>query len=167
MRSNLVLKPKYERQILQQSLRNYFLRFKRTHITQEKGNLTMVARRSSGLQRSPKAASPQKSWENHPDTCFTRENRRQTSRESSVDSHTGDQKRDIVTGANLTPLMVAECLVGRSMQSREPLQRQDSINDASQDTVPPVLETTNQTTPSDPINCLAEVLVGMHNRPSA
>ena len=44
------------------------------------------------------------------------------------------------------------------MQSREPLQRQDSNNDESQDSVPTVLETTNQTTPSDPIKCLAEVV---------
>ena len=50
------------------------------------------------------------------------------------------------------------------MQPFKPLQGQDSTNDVSQDTVLPVLETTNQTTRSDTINRLAEVLVG--NRPS-
>ena len=73
----------------------------------------------------------------------------------------------MVTGAKPTPHTVPEFLTGRPMQSREPLQRQDSVNDESQDTVPPVLETTNHTTPPDPINRLAAVLVGMTNRPSA
>ena len=53
------------------------------------------------------------------------------------------------------------------MQSRDPLQRQNSNNDESQDTIPQVSEATTPTTPSDPINRLAEVLVGMNNRPSA
>ena len=98
---------------------------------------------------------------------FSRTNQKETSRDSSVDSYTSKQNRDMVTGANPTPHLVPEFLTGRPMQSREPLQRQDSYNDESQDTVPPVPETTHQTTPSDPINHLAEVLVGMHNRPSA
>ena len=68
----------------------------------------------------------------------------------------------MVTGANPTPQLVPEFLSGRPMQSHEPLQRQDSGNNESQDTVPPVPETTHQTTPSDTINCLAEVLVCMH-----
>ena len=63
-----------------------------------------------------------------------------------------------MTGANPTPHKVPEIRTGRPMQPREPLQRQDSNNDESQDTVPPVLETTNQTTPSDPIKRLAEVV---------
>ena len=53
------------------------------------------------------------------------------------------------------------------MQSRENLQRQNSAIDESQDTVPPVPEATTQTTPPDPINSLAEVLVGMNTCPSA
>ena len=53
------------------------------------------------------------------------------------------------------------------MQSREQLQLQDATNDESQETVPPDLETINQTTPSDTINRLAELLFGIYNRPSA
>ena len=63
--------------------------------------------------------------------------------------------------------MVPEFLTGRPIQSRDPLQRQKSNNDESQDTVPQVPETTTPTTPSDPINRLAEVQVGMNHRPSA
>ena len=64
------------------------------------------------------------------------------------------------------PHMVIVFLTGRPMQSREPLERQASTNDQSQNTVPTVIETTKQTTLSDPINHLAEVLVGVNNRPS-
>ena len=60
--------------------------------------------------------------------------------------------------------MVPEFLSGWPMHSREPLQHQESTNGKSQDTV---LETTNQTTPSDFINYLAEVLAGMNNCSSA
>ena len=88
------------------------------------------------------------------------------SRQSSVDSNISEQNRDMVTGAKPTPHMVPDFLTGRPMQSRDPLQRQNSNNDESQDTVPQVTETTTPTTPSDPINRLAEVLVSMNNRPS-
>ena len=73
----------------------------------------------------------------------------------------------MVTGANPTPHMVTEFLTGRPMQSCEPLQRQNSNNNESQVTIPQVPETTTPNTSSDPINSLAEVLVGMNNRPSA
>ena len=89
------------------------------------------------------------------------------SRQSSVDSVISEQNRNMVTGANHTQHMVPEFLTGRPMQSREPLQRQNSTNHESQKTIPQVPETTAPTTSSDPINCLAEVLVGMNNRPSA
>ena len=78
-----------------------------------------------------------------------------------------EQNRDMVTGANPTPHMVPEFLTGRPMQSRDPLHRQNSNNDEPQDTIPQISEATTSTTPSDPSNRLAEVLVGMNNRPSA
>ena len=84
------------------------------------------------------------------------------SRQSSEDFGSSEQNRDMVTGANPTTHMVREFLTGRPMQS---LQRQNSNNDESQ--VPQVPETTAPTTSSYPINRLAEVLVGMKNRPSA
>ena len=73
----------------------------------------------------------------------------------------------MVPGANPTPHTVPELLTGRPMQSGEPLQHQDSFKDDSQVIVLQVLETTNITTTSDLIKRLAEVLVGMNNRPSA
>ena len=63
--------------------------------------------------------------------------------------------------------MVPEFLTGRPMQSRQPLQRHNLTDHEPQETIPQVPETTAPTTPSDPINRLAEVLVGMTNRPSA
>ena len=64
--------------------------------------------------------------------------------------------------------MAPEFFTGRPMQSCEhPQHQQNSNNDKSQEPVPPVQGTTSQTTPSDPVHCLAEVLVGMSNRPSA
>ena len=41
------------------------------------------------------------------------------SRQSSVESYSSVQKRDIVTGAKPTPQMVPEFLTGRPMQSRD------------------------------------------------
>ena len=73
----------------------------------------------------------------------------------------------MVTGANPTPHTVPEFLTGRPLQSLEPLQHQNSNHDESQDTIPQIPETTAPNTSSDPINRLAEVLVGMNNRPSA
>ena len=87
------------------------------------------------------------------------------SRQSSSDSVCGEQNHDMVTGANPTPHMVPEFLTGHPMQSQEPLQNPNT--DESQDTIPQVPETATPTTPSDPINRLAEVLVGMNNRSSA
>ena len=89
------------------------------------------------------------------------------SREISVESNVGEQNRDMVTGAKTNPSVVPEFLTGRPMQLREPLQRQNSNNDESQDPVPPVQETTSQATPSNSVNRLAEVLVGMNNGKSA
>ena len=57
-------------------------------------NSTMEDQRSSGLQRSPEAENAQKTWENRPSKCFTQENSRQMSRQSSVDSYYGEQNRD-------------------------------------------------------------------------
>ena len=89
------------------------------------------------------------------------------SRDSSVDSYDGEQNHDMVTAANPTPHMVPEFLTGRPMQTRGPLHTQHSNNDEPQDIGLQVPETTTSTTPSDPLNRLAEVMVGMNNRPSA
>ena len=122
---------------------------------------------SSGRQRNPEVGYSLNSWESRPRTRFTRENSRQRSRESSIDSNCSEQNHDLVTGANPTPHMVPEFLTGRPMQTRGPLYTQHSNNEEPQVIGPQVPETTTPTTPSDPINRLAEVLVGMNNRPSA
>ena len=137
------------------------------HPSPRSTEFTITDQRSSELQRNAEVGSSQKTKENRHKTCFTQENSRLRSRESSTDSYNSEQNRDMVTGANPTPHMVPEFLTGRPMQSREPLQRQHSNNNESQDTIPQVSETTASTTGSDPINRLAEVLVGMNNRPSA
>ena len=94
------------------------------------------------------------------------ENNRLRSRQSSVDSVNSEQNHDMVTGASPTLHLVPEFLTGRPMQSREPLQRHNSTDHEPQETIPQVPETTAPTTPSDPINRVSEVLVGMNNRPS-
>ena len=137
------------------------------HLGPKATNSTAGDRKSSGLQRNPEVENAQKTRKNRSRKYFTQENNRQMSRQSSVDSVCSEQNRDMVTGANPTPHMVPEFLSGRPMQSCEPLQRQNSNIDESQDTIPQVPETTAPTTSSDPINCLAEVLVGMNNRPFA
>ena len=131
------------------------------HDSSKASNFTMGDRRSGGLQRNSDVENTQKSWENRPRKCFMQENNRRTSRQSSVDSVNSEQNHHMVTGANPTPHMVPEFLTGRPMQSREPLQRHES-----QETIPQVPETTTPNTSSDPINRLAEVLVGMNNRSS-
>ena len=137
------------------------------HPSPRSTEFTIKDQRSSGLQRNAEVGNSQETVENRPKTCFTQENSRQRSRESSTDSINSEQNRDMVTGANPTPHMVPEFLTGRPMQSREPLQRQNSNHEESQDSIPQVPETTPSNTSPDPINRLAEVLVGMNNRPSA
>ena len=60
-------------------------------------DFTVVNRRSSGLQPNPEHENTQKMRENHPKTCFRQENCRIMSRESSVDTYIGKQNRDMVT----------------------------------------------------------------------
>ena len=130
-------------------------------------NFALRDHKSSGPQRNSEVGNTQKSWENCPKKCFSQENSRQMSRQSSIDSNCSEQNHDMVTGANLTPHIVPEFLTGHPMHSRASLRRQKSNNDESQDTVPQVSETTTPIIPFDPINRLAEVLVGMKSSPSA
>ena len=99
-------------------------------------SFTTGDRRSSGLQRNSEVENSQKSYENRPRKCFIQENREQMFRQSSIDSVNSEQNHDMVTGANPTPHMVPEFLTGSPMQSREPLQRQNSTDHESQETIP-------------------------------
>ena len=58
---------------------------------------TVEDQRSSGLQRNSEARNSQKTWENRPKNNFTQENRRQRSRERSVDSYISEQNRNTHT----------------------------------------------------------------------
>ena len=60
-------------------------------------NFTMADRRSSGLQRNSEVEDTQKTWENRPRKCFTQENSRQMSRQSSIDSYSSEQNCDTGT----------------------------------------------------------------------
>ena len=122
------------------------------HLGSKMTNYTVEDQSSSGLQRNPEAENSQKTWNKRPKTCFMQENSGQKTRQSSEDSNYSKQNCDMVTGANPTPHMVPEFLTDRPVQSREPLQRQNSNNNESQDTIPQVPETTAPNTSSDPIN---------------
>ena len=63
---------------------------------QGRGNYTLVVRRAGGLQRNPEVENTHQARENRPKTCFTQEKYGRMSRESSVDSYTGVQNRDMV-----------------------------------------------------------------------
>ena len=64
------------------------------HKSSRAAKFTMADQSSSGLQRNREAGIGQQTRENRPKTCFAQENRRQMSRESSVDSYVGEQNRD-------------------------------------------------------------------------
>ena len=61
---------------------------------QGRTNFTVSDRKSSGLQRSPGAVNPHKTWENHFKMGFTRKTKRQVVRQSSVGSYTSEQNCD-------------------------------------------------------------------------
>ena len=65
------------------------------HPSPRSTDVTIRDRRSSERQRNAEVGNSQKTWENHPRTCFTRENSRLRSRESSTDSINSEQNRDI------------------------------------------------------------------------
>ena len=64
------------------------------HLSPRPTDFTIRDRRSSGLQRNAEVGNAQKSWENCPRTCFTQENTRLRSRESSTDSNNSEQIHD-------------------------------------------------------------------------
>ena len=74
----------------------------------------------------------------------------------------------MVTGANLTPHLIPEFLTGRPMQSRNTIPLQNSSTDDMQETTLPAqqnpIQINNQETSHDPINRLADVIMGMNNK---
>ena len=69
------------------------------HPSPRSTDVTIKDRRSSGLQRNAEVGNSQKTWESHPRTCFTQENSRLRSRESSADSINSEQNRDSYIGS--------------------------------------------------------------------
>ena len=102
-------------------------------------------------------------------------NRYDHCRRSSIDSNYSDDGYDMVTGDNLTPQMVPEFLTGQPMQSRTNIPHQDTCNDDLLDVTLPAQQVPIHTntmeapskSPIDPVNRLAEVIMGMNNKPSA
>ena len=64
------------------------------HDSAKSASFTTGDRRSSGLQRNSEVQNAQKLWENRHKRCFIQEYNRRMSRQSSVDSDTGELNRD-------------------------------------------------------------------------
>ena len=64
------------------------------HPSPRSTDFTLKDRRSSGLQWNAEVENSQKTWEKGSRTCFTQENSRLRSRESSTDSINSQQNRD-------------------------------------------------------------------------
>ena len=94
-------------------------------------------------------------------------NHRGLNREISTDSQISEQDCDMVTGANYTPHTVPEFLTGRPMQSQEPLQNPEDTHGEPLDPTQQVPGDALPNTTTDPINRLADILVGINNRPTA
>ena len=129
--------------------------------------------RSSGRHQSAQAPLDLKSSGNRPKSSLKESNLYNRSRDSSVDSIESDVGYDMVTGAKLTPHIVPEFLTGRPMQSRKNIPQQNDDNDDTLDTTLPAQQpirtnTTEAITepPVDPINRLADVIMGMNTKPS-
>ena len=65
-------------------------------------------RESSGRQRNPEVGNSLNTWEHRPRTRFTRENSRQRSRESSINSYTSEQNRDNISKRRLMGSILTE-----------------------------------------------------------
>ena len=73
------------------------------HPSPRLAEFTITDQRSSGLQRNAEVGNSQKTKENRPKTCFTQENSRLRSRESSTDSNNSEQNCDMVTAVGYEP----------------------------------------------------------------
>ena len=131
--------------------------------------------RSVGPHQQIAGKTSQDAKKDFPKLVTMSSNQKNHQRENSVDSYRSDDEEgyDMVTGVNLTPQMVPEFLTGRLMQSQNKTPHQQCVNDDTLDTtipaqIPPV-PTNNRDkpfeAPIDPINRLADVIMGMNNKP--
>ena len=111
--------------------------------------------------------------ENFPKLIATSSSQNNHHRENLVDfEQSDDEGYDMVTGANLTPPLVPEFLTGRPMQSRNTIPLQNPSTDdtlettlqAQQNPIPINNQETPQEPPVDPINRLADVIMGINNK---
>ena len=129
---------------------------------------------SHGRHKSTFYQQVQDSGENFPRLITTSSNQNNHRRENLVDfEQSDDDGYDMVTGANLTSHMVPEFLTGRPMHPRKNIPQQNDDNDDMQNTTLPAQQMPMRTTkaitelPVDPINRLADVIMGMNSKPSA
>ena len=133
--------------------------------------------RSNRLHPENTSKSYQDAQNEFPRLISIKNNQTNHRRENSGDSQVSDDEYgyDMVTGANLTPQMVPEFLTGRPMHSQNKTPHQQCVNDDTLDTTIPAQLPTVPTNirdvpfeaPIDPINRLADVIMGMNNKPSA
>ena len=133
--------------------------------------------RSNGLHPENTSKSYQDAQNEFPRLISIKNNETNHRRENSGDSQVSDDEYgyDMVTGANLTPQMVPEFLTGRPMHSQNKTPHQQCVTDDTRDTtIPaqiPTVPTNNRDVPfeapMDPINRLADVIMGINNKPSA
>ena len=133
--------------------------------------------RSNRLHPENTSKSYQDAQNEFPRLISIKNNQTNHRRENSGDSQVSDDEYgyDMVTGANLTPQMVPEFLTGRPMHSQNKTPHQQCVTDDTRDTtIPaqiPTVPTNNRDVPfeapMDPINRLADVIMGINNKPSA
>ena len=133
--------------------------------------------RSNRLHPENTSKSYQDAQNEFPRLISIKNNQTNHRRENSGDSQVSDDEYgyDMVTGANLTPQMVPEFLTERPMHSQNKTPHQQCVTDDTRDTtIPaqiPTVPTNNRDVPfeapMDPINRLADVIMGINNKPSA
>ena len=128
---------------------------------------------SHGRHKSKFCQQVQDSGDNFPKLIATSSNQNNHRRENQVDfEQSDDEGYDIVTGANLTPHLVPEFLTGRPMQSRNTIPLPNPSTDdtlettlpAQQNPIPINTQETPRKPPVDPINRLADVIMGMNTK---
>ena len=133
--------------------------------------------RSNRLHPENTSKSYQDAQNEFPRLISIKNNQTNHRRENSGDSQVSDDEYgyDMVTGANLTPQMVPEFLTGRPMHSQNKTPHQQCVTDDTRNTTIaaqiPTVPTNNRDVPfeapMDPINRLADVIMGINNKPSA
>ena len=128
---------------------------------------------SHGRHKSKFCQQVQDSGENFPKLIATSSNQNNHRRKNLVDfEQSDDDGYDMVTGANLTPHLVPEFLTGRPMQPRNTIPLLNPSTDdtlettlpAQQNPIPINTQEMPHEPPVDPINRLADVIMGMNNK---